>query len=240
MDLTFLKKGPRNEQGIGLFSMVRDELYFLPRFFEHYRTLGVTDFAIYDDRSADGTTEYLVAQPDCTVVTGPYRFDTTFGVMPTGLPKKFFDYVKEVLPDSFFGGRWALTVDADEFLFLPSGFSDLGKFTAFLESEKRLYASGPMVDLYPQRLADMLESSSEDFFALMPVLRSWPAVSAHFPVSLCPQGIRGHPGQIDADAACQAARHISGREAAGFAAVQGSAFEARQWDQENRVSLHRR
>ncbi len=168
MDLTFLKKGPRNEQGIGLFSMVRDELYFLPRFFEHYRTLGVTDFVIYDDRSADGTTEYLVAQPDCTVVTGPYRFDTTFGVMPTGLPKKFFDYVKEVLPDTFFNNRWALTVDADEFVFLPSKCGDLGAFTSFLEAEKRLYASGPMVDLYPQRLADMLESSSEDFFALMP------------------------------------------------------------------------
>ena len=239
MDLTFLKKGPRNEQGIGLFSMVRDELYFLPRFFQHYRALGVTDFVIYDDRSADGTTEYLVAQPDCTVVTGPYRFDTTFGVMPTGLPKKFFDYVKEILPDTFFNNRWALTVDADEFVFLPSKCGDLGAFTSFLEAEKRLYASGPMVDLFPQRLADMLESSSEDFFALMPYHDHGPLYQriSRFPYVRKEFAASGH---LDADAACQAARHICGREAAGFAAVQSSASEARQGDQENRVSLHRR
>jgi hypothetical protein len=148
--------------------MVRDELYFLPRFFDHYRKLGVTEFVVYDDRSIDGTRDYLVSQPDCTVITGPYAFDSDFGVTPLGLPKKFFDYAKEYFPDFFFNGRWALTVDADEFLYLPSKFDDLPSFIRFLESDDKLYATGPMVDLYPERLSAILNSGSDDFFSLAP------------------------------------------------------------------------
>src|SRR5206468_6015764 len=97
MDIRIIKKSVLSRHGVGLFSIIRDEIYFLPKFFEYYRQLGVNDFLIYDDRSADGSTEFLVSQPDCTVLSGPYTYDSAFGVTPFGLPKKLFDHTKEVL-----------------------------------------------------------------------------------------------------------------------------------------------
>jgi hypothetical protein len=58
------------------------------RNFLRYRQLGVEDFLIYDDRSVDGSTDFLLEQSDCTVVTGPYEFDSNFGVTPRGSPKR--------------------------------------------------------------------------------------------------------------------------------------------------------
>jgi hypothetical protein len=168
MDLTFLRRS-RPSAGIGLFAIIRDELYFLPRFLAHYRNLGVTEFVIYDDRSVDGSTEFLVAQPDCTVVTGPYTFNTTFGTTPFGFPKRLDDYAKEALPERFFSGRWALTVDADEFLFLPSTLTSLDDLISILDTKNLLFAAGPMVDLYPERLSALMNAQiDEDPFSFAP------------------------------------------------------------------------
>ena len=97
MKIKILKKNLAHPRGIALFSIIRDEMYFLPRFFAHYRQLGVDDFLIYDDRSIDGSTDFLIAQSDCTVLTGSYKYDSNFGVTPFGLPKRLVDHAKEVL-----------------------------------------------------------------------------------------------------------------------------------------------
>jgi hypothetical protein len=168
MELTFLRRS-QTTGGIGLFAIIRDELYFLPRFLAHYRKLGVTEFLIYDDRSVDGSTELLVAQPDCTVVTGPYNFSTAFGTTPFGLPKRLDDHAKEVLPDRFFNGRWALTVDADEFLLLPSAFANLDALISHLDTRNLFFAAGPMVDFYPERLSALRSlQTDEDPFSFAP------------------------------------------------------------------------
>jgi hypothetical protein len=198
MDIKIIKKQPISQSGIGLFAIIRDEMYFLPRFFEYYRKLGVNDFVIYDDRSADGSTEFLVSQPDCTVLSGPYTYDTSFGVTPFGLPKKLFDHTKEVLPEQFFGQQWVVTVDADEFVLLPSQFASLSDFISFLEKGARLFATGPMADFYPERLS-AIRTEASDFFALTPYFDCGPLYERipQFPyVRKLPIGIRGRLGRM--------------------------------------------
>ncbi len=68
-----------------MFSVVRNEMYFLPHFLQHYRTLGVRDFWFLDDRSEDGTREFLLAQSDCGVM--PSRFSWQESVRPRMLAK---------------------------------------------------------------------------------------------------------------------------------------------------------
>jgi Glycosyl transferase family 2 len=194
MEIKILKKNRAHPRGIALFSIIRDEMYFLPRFFAHYRQLGVDDFLIYDDRSVDGSTDFLVEQSDCTVLTGPYKFDGNFGVNPLGRPKRLSDYTKEALPDEFFGRRWALTVDADEFMLLLPEFKDLLEFTAFLENRKCPLATGPMVDFYPEKLSDLRGSDVREPFAIAPYFDCGPLYHriANFPyIRKLPVGIRG-------------------------------------------------
>jgi glycosyl transferase family 2 len=198
MDIKIIKKSALSRNGIGLFSIIRDEIYFLPKFFEYYRQLGVNDFLIYDDRSADGSTEFLVSQSDCTVLSGPYAYDTAFGVTPFGLPKKLFDHTKEVLPDQFFGQQWVITVDADEFMLLPPHFTGLADFIAFLEKSARLFATGPMADFYPERLS-AIRNAVSDFFALSPYFDCGPLYERipQFPyIRKLPIGIRGRLGKM--------------------------------------------
>jgi hypothetical protein len=135
--------------GLGLFSVVRNESYFLPFFFSHYRSLGVEHFLIYDDRSDDETRDFLHAQADCTIVTSEHRFGDEFGAgrrLPLAL--------KESVPETAFPGKWALTVDADEFVVLPSEFRDLVELTRHLDQRSALFATAPMVDFYGATLAD--------------------------------------------------------------------------------------
>jgi hypothetical protein len=167
VDLTYLRRS-NTTGGVGLFSIIRDEIYFLPKFLTHYRNLGVTEFLIYDDRSVDGSTDFLVAQPDCTVVTGPYTFSSVFGTTPFGFPKRLDDHAKEVLPDRFFNGRWALTVDADEFLFFPSDFASLDRLISRFDTNGLLFAAGPMVDFYPERLSKLKSHANDDPFLFAP------------------------------------------------------------------------
>ena len=49
---------------VRLFSKIRNEKLRLPAFLRHYRSLGVDRFFIVDNDSTDGSTEYLLAQPD--------------------------------------------------------------------------------------------------------------------------------------------------------------------------------
>jgi Glycosyl transferase family 2 len=199
MEIKILKKNLAHPKGIALFSIIRDEMYFLPRFFAHYRQLGVDDFLIYDDRSVDGSTDFLVEQPDCTVLTGPYKFDNNFGINWLGRAKSLIEYSKEVLPDEFFGKRWALTVDADEFMLLPPEFKDLLEFTAFLERQKCLLATGPMVDLYPEKLSDIRGSDAREPFAIAPYFDCGPFYHriSNFPyIRKLPVGIRARLRQM--------------------------------------------
>ena len=152
LTLQIVKAVPATPAGPALFAIVRDEDYFLPFFFDHYRKLGIELFVIYDDRSGPATVDFLMAQPDSAVLRSDHAYGDTVGVGPYGLPGRLSTTLKETAPETLLPGRWVLTVDADEFLVLPSGCKDLVEFIALLERIDQPYATAPMVDFYGETL----------------------------------------------------------------------------------------
>lgn len=152
LQLRIWKRGRTNRTGAVVFLVVRDEDYFLPFFFRHYRNMGFEEFLIYADRCLAPTMDFLAAQTDATILTGDYTFGQTFGNDLRGKPRKLGALLKEslseVLPD-----RWVFVADADEFLVLPPPAGDINHLIAVLERSDQPYATAPMVDMYPQCLA---------------------------------------------------------------------------------------
>ena len=136
-------------------------MYFLPAFLAHYRRLGVQRFVFLDDRSDDGSFEYLLEQPDTVVL----HSDLNFG-HKVELPPAIAGPVKDsrieflwrsILHDSFAQDRWALKVDLDEFIHLPQGmtFPDLAA-QLDLQGTRALWAV--MLDVYPKDIATFTDS----------------------------------------------------------------------------------
>lgn len=126
---------PEDTSEIRLVCTLRNELRRLPYFMEFYRKLGVNRFIITDNGSTDGTTEYLLAQPDCHVL---YTEDPYKGVV----------WQSRVL-DLYGRGNWCLVVDSDEFLVYPhSDKMNLREFCTFLDHEGSEGIYTFMVDMY--------------------------------------------------------------------------------------------
>jgi len=142
-------KGNVDPEGTAVYSVVRNEMYFLPAFLEHYRQLGVQQFLFLDDKSDDGTREYLLAQPDCAVAQSSRRY----GEQIAGWRQHII--WKNQIPHQFLPGRWAICADADEFLFLPPALPTVDALVEVLEWRGTTAVSGVMVDFYPATLADM-------------------------------------------------------------------------------------
>lgn len=127
---------------------MRNEIYFVPHFLDHYRAMGVVHFIIYDDNSSDGTREFLMSQDDCLVITSDHHFQEK---MPDGRP--FHYHARTEIAERFCPGEWYLCVDADEFLFLPAKFPSLAIAVQELESQEEVCAIAAMIDVYPRSLA---------------------------------------------------------------------------------------
>lgn len=132
-----------------LFAIVRNERYFLPHFLAHYRGLGVRNFWFLDDHSTDGTRELLLAQDDCGVVAS----DRRFGDKLDGL--RFSTWVRRLVPERLFPGRWVLCVDCDEFLVLPAACPSVDALAATLDRNGLDSARAVMLDFFPRSLADL-------------------------------------------------------------------------------------
>ena len=174
IELLTLRQGAGEAQGPWLFSMVRNERYFLPHFLAHYRRLGIANFLIYDDGSEDGTREFLMQEPCCTVITSNVRFGEMFGREPNGAPLRLGVALRQSIPDQLLAGQWVLTVDADEFLVLPPGVDSLPELIVRLEGQGRILAAGPMVDFYPEALSSRHHDPDIDPFAANPYFDAGP------------------------------------------------------------------
>jgi hypothetical protein len=144
--------------GATVCAIVHNEMFFLPAFLAHYRALGADRFVILDDRSTDGTADYLAAQPDVMVVESGIRYFQEIEYSPETLAlvreTRAVRLWRDQLMDQFCAGQWAVDVDPDELLSLPDG--GLPAFTAALDAEGAEAAWGVMVDMYPARVADIL------------------------------------------------------------------------------------
>jgi len=125
---------------IRLFSKMRNEKLRLPAFLRHYRRLGVDRFFIVDNGSSDGSTEYLLAQPDVHVFRTTARFREASGGT---------DWLNALLQE-FGVGSWCVTVDVDELLWFPgSEQSDLRELTTYFDARGHEALACLLLDLYP-------------------------------------------------------------------------------------------
>ncbi len=126
------------QDDICLFICVRDDEDFLRHLVPHYRALGVTRFFIVDDHSRIPVRS-LDLGPDVAVFcpkAGDFRTSKTFWL--EGLMKVFVQ-----------DEAWVLTVDADEFLQIPSPFGTLSDVTKALATQGQDFAPGLLVDMLP-------------------------------------------------------------------------------------------
>jgi hypothetical protein len=185
-------KRARSTRGLALFAVIRDEDYFLPHFFAHYRALGVDTFLVYDDRSGESAKAFLHAQPDCSIAQSEHSFGDVFGASGANTIRRLPTALREAAPANFFPDRWVLTVDADEFLVLPSGVADLPRMTARLDALGQPYLPAPMVDFYGETLNHRHHAPDVPPFAASPYFDAGPyfaACDADTPRTL-PAGVR--------------------------------------------------
>ena len=151
MDLNCVKKGQHDPQGLWLFTLVKNEEYFLPFFLNHYKKLGVSNFVIYDDHSTDKTRDILERESSCTVLQSKYTFGQKLKVGNSIIA--FNDLLKNNIHTAFFPSSWGIYVDCDEFMVLPKSVNSLQELIQTLETEKQYQVFAPMVDFYPEKLA---------------------------------------------------------------------------------------
>jgi hypothetical protein len=143
-ELTMRKLDRREVPGradeVRLFLVERNEISRLPYFLSHYRTLGVGRFFVVDDRSDDGSREFLLEQDDCHVFEASTSFrDSNFGV----------DWQNSML-DSYGTGQWTLVVDSDELLVYRNCETvKLPELCRFLDREGSTAFFSFMLDMYP-------------------------------------------------------------------------------------------
>lgn len=151
--LYFHRKNSDPFIGVPVFSIMRNEHYFLPHFLAHYRRIGVKGFWIFADRCDEKFMAALESQLDVSIMLGKgLRFDDTFGLQSDGRPRRLGSFLKEMVFSEVMQNQWSLTVDADEFLIMPPQFTYIRDYTDYLDSCRQTHASAPLVDFYPERL----------------------------------------------------------------------------------------
>ena len=102
--------------------------------------MGVDRFIFVDDRSTDGTAEWLVGQPDVDL----YGSDLRYGEAEWGR------MWRDGLIDLYGRGRWYVCVDVDEFLVYPGlETRSIKAFVVDLEQAGLRRSLAPMLDIYP-------------------------------------------------------------------------------------------
>ena len=159
---------------LGLFSIMRDEMWFLPAFLDYYRGIGVRQFVILDDGSLDGTREHLLAQPDVVVLASEYGFGAPARVSHVPVLGSLLPFLgkeiragrayKELIPQRYFKGKYALYADADEFLFLPPGLSSLAQVIDRLKAVDADCIAASFVEFFPASLPGLDEAAPSESF----------------------------------------------------------------------------
>ena len=126
-----------SDDGVIVFSIVKNEASRLPWWFTHYRSIGCQQFVMIDNGSTDGTVQYLREQPDVTLYHSlPHLFASSRSGM---------DWIN-VLSLRHALGQWALVADADELLVWPHseirGDSDFYKAGRTNGIKSSIYANG--------------------------------------------------------------------------------------------------
>lgn len=152
-DSISIKHGTMKDVEVNLFSIVKNEKYLMPAFFEYYRKLGVQQFIILDDRSDDGTLEFLTAQTDCLVLSSRFTFGEKIKITGSKYKKKIKragTLLKQIIPKKYLIGKYAVYADADEFLILPKNIPDISTLIKKLNKIRIDCVAASLIEFYPQ------------------------------------------------------------------------------------------
>lgn len=139
--------------------IAHNEITRLPFLLDYYRRLGVARFLVVDDKSNDGTREYLLAQPDCHV----FAPSNTYRELQTGR------HWRAVLLDTYGDGYWTLVLDADELLVYPHCEQvDLKELCRYLDSIKARVFFAFMLDLYARDPNKAVCEPGKPFYEICP------------------------------------------------------------------------
>ncbi|MEO9874996.1 MAG: glycosyltransferase family 2 protein [Anderseniella sp.] len=93
--------------GVACVGVMKNERLRIEDFLNHYRELDVSGFVLIDNGSTDGTLEYALEQPDCTV------FSTTSSYSASGFGSQWINAAVDMCG---LGNRWLVVADLDELL----------------------------------------------------------------------------------------------------------------------------
>lgn len=165
------KQSLLSQKDILLVSVVRNEYPQIIPFLNHYRSIGVSRFAIVDDRSEDGTREFLLSQPDVDLFTSR----KTYRESGRG------NFWRQDIVRRYGYNRWYVIADADEYLAYDGmDRHDLHDLAGWIEKGGMKHLLAPMIDMYPAgdlrdfpfdpkrapwRVADHFDASGYDYIA---------------------------------------------------------------------------
>lgn len=130
---------------------VRNDIPHLMVLLEHYRGLGINNFAIIDNDSDDGTLEYLLSQKDVSVYSAKTQFK---------------DYYKNGWKNQVIArmglNHWYIYIDADELLVYPDMEKvSLKEYMERLDKRNIKKLNGFVLDMYPKY--DLMDTEKEVF-----------------------------------------------------------------------------
>lgn len=97
------------DEQITLICVVKNEHTRIVEFIQYYRQLGIGKFVFVDDKSTDGTKEFLEKQDDVDLWTSDVAYSTTNRQA----------WIARLI-DQYGFNRWYLVVDSDEFITYPN------------------------------------------------------------------------------------------------------------------------
>ena len=149
--------GRLRDAKVSAIAVVKNEQFYIRSFLDHHRKVGVEQFVILDDHSSDGTRELLAAQSDCVVVESPYTYGQEIGLPGPAGERRLRAGIafKSLVPQKYLAGRWAVCLDADEYLVLPQGVATLGELVDLLARHDVVSVASTLVDFFPATLAEM-------------------------------------------------------------------------------------
>lgn len=93
--------------GVACVGVMKNERLRIEDFLNHYRMLNVSAFVLIDNASTDGSLEYALEQPDCTV------FSTSNSYSASGFGSQWINAAVDICN---LRNRWLVVADLDELL----------------------------------------------------------------------------------------------------------------------------
>lgn len=151
---------PSDTSEIRVFSVVQNEMVRIPYFLEYYRKQGADRFFFIDNKSTDGSREFLLQQPDCHL----FYTDNLYGEATSGI------VWSNGLLNIYGVDHWCLVADADEILVYPhSEKVSLRQLCAFMDSEGSEILFTFLLDMYPKsRMAEAVCEKGKPFHEIAP------------------------------------------------------------------------